>query len=100
MTRRSSRSNRRPALSLGVNVAEAGALLAVLEQACGGEQQHGVNARHAEDGGEDVVDKDIGETRDGRRAASHQRRSGGRGAGGVGHEGGRGAVEEAAAGEL
>lgn len=55
---------------------------------------------HAKDGGKDVVDEDVGEARDGGRAAADEGGGGGAGAGVVGDEGGRRAVEVAAAVEL
>lgn len=81
-------------------MAEALALLPVLEQAGDGHDEHGVDADHAEHGGEDVVDEGVAEGAQRRRAPLHE--GGGRGARArrVGDEGGGGGVEEAAAVEL
>lgn len=87
-------------IALLVNVAEALVLLAVLCQAGRGEDQHAVDAAHAKDGGEDVVDEDVGETRDRGRAPAHQGRRRRAGAGSIGDEGRRSAVEVATAVEL
>lgn len=86
--------------ALLVNMAEALALLALLEQARRGHDEDGVDADHAEHGGEDVVEEDVGERGDGRGAPAHEGRGRGAGARRVGDEGGRGTVEVAAAGEL
>jgi len=83
-----------------VDVAEALALLAVLVQAGSGEDEHAGHAAHAEDGGEDVINKNVGEAADGYRAAAHEGGGSRAGAGGVGDEGRGGAVEVAAAVEL
>lgn len=86
--------------SLLVDVAVALALLAVLEEHRGADDEESVDADHTEDGGEDVVDEDVRETRD-RGGASLL--EGGRGRAGalrIGDEGGRRAVEVSAAFEL
>ena len=44
-------------------MAEALALLAVLEKASQGEDEDAVDAAHTEDGGEDVIDEAVGEAR-------------------------------------
>jgi hypothetical protein len=79
---------------------EPGPLLAILEQASRGHDEECVEADHAEQRREDVVDEDVGETGDGRGATPHQGRGRGAGAGGIGHEGGRGGVKVTAAVEL
>ena len=81
-------------------MAEALPLLALLQQASCGHDEDGVDADHAEDGGEDVVDQDVGEGGDGGRTGAHERSGGGAGADVIGDEGGRGAVEVATALEL
>lgn len=62
----------RRGLSLGVDISESLALLAVLEQAGCSQDEHAINTSHAEHGGEDVVDKNVGETAQRGSAAPHQ----------------------------
>ena len=83
-----------------VNVTEPLPLLALLDQAGGGHDEDDVDADHAEDGREDVVDEDVGERGDRGGAGPHEGRCGRAGAHLVGDEGGRGAVKVAAALEL
>lgn len=89
-----------PGTVLLVNVAESLALLAVLHQAGCRQDETDVDADHAEDGREDVVDESVGKGRQGRGASSHKRGGGGTRAGSVGDEGRRRAVEVATALEL
>ncbi len=90
-----------PRTVLLVDMAEPLALLALLEQTGRGHDEEDVDADHAEQGREDVVEEDVGKGRDGRDAPAHECRRALAGAGGVGDEEGRGrAVEVAAAGEL
>lgn len=86
--------------ALLVDVPVAFHLLPFLEQAGGGDDEHGVDADDAEEGREDVVDEGVAEARQRRGAARHQGRRGRAGAGRVREEGRRGAVQVAAALEL
>ncbi len=81
-------------------MAEALALLAVAHEAHGGHDEDGVEADDAEQRREDVVDEDVGEGRDGRRAPAHDGCRGLGRAGRVGDEGRGRAVAVPAAGEL
>ncbi len=83
-----------------VDVAVALALLAFLEQAGGSHDEHDVDADHAEDSRENVVDKDVRERADRCSAPAHERSSGGAWARRVRHKGGRCAVEVATAAKL
>lgn len=83
-----------------VDVAEALALLAVLEDHGEADDEEGVDADEAEDGGEDVVEEDVGEGRHGADAAALQGGGGGRLADVIRDEGWRGAIEVATAIEL
>lgn len=62
----------RRGLSLGVDISESLALLAVLEQAGRGQDEHAIDTSHAEHSGEDVVDEDVGEAAQRGSAAPHQ----------------------------
>lgn len=102
--RRRGTHGRRPLEStvacLLVDVAIALALLAVLEEHGGADDEEGVDADHTEHGGENVVDEDVGETRD-RGGAALLECGGGRArALNIGDEGRRRAVEVSAALEL
>lgn len=83
-----------------VDMAVAFALLAVLEEHGRAHNEEGVDADHSIDGGEDVVDEDVGEIRNRSGATALEGSSSGTGALGVGDEGGRRAVEISTALEL
>lgn len=81
-------------------MAEALALLALLEDHGDADDEQGIDTDEAKDGGEDVVEEDVGKGRHGAEAATLQSGGGGRGANVVSDKGGRGAVEVTAALEL
>ena len=82
-----------PGAVLLVNVSESLTLLAVLHQAGCCQNEQYVDANEREHGCENVVDENVGETRQGRGAALDQLGGGGTGAGGVGDKRRRCAVE-------
>lgn len=83
-----------------VDVAVALALLAFLEQAGDSHDEHDVDADHAEDTRENVVDENVREGGDRGSTPAHERSGGRAGARRVRHKGGRCAVEVATAAKL
>lgn len=89
-----------PIPALLIDMPEPLPLLAVLEQASGRHDKHKVDTDHAEHGGEDVVEEDVGERGDGCGTAAHKSRGRWAGTGRISDERGGGAVEVTAAVEL
>ena len=83
-----------------IDVAESLTLLALLEQTSGGHDQDDIDANHAENPSEDVVDEDVRKRGDRCCTATVEGSSGRAGAGGIRHKGRRGAVKITTAVEL
>lgn len=85
---------------LAVDMAEALPLLAVLQQTGGSHDHDNIDTNHSEHSGENVVDENVGEGRDGCRTPAHEGRSCRARAHGICPEERRCAVEIATAVEL
>lgn len=65
------------ALGLLVDVSETSLLFPLLKQAGGGEEERRINTGHTKCGCENIINENVGETGNGRSAASHQSGGGG-----------------------
>ena len=93
-------SSEPPDTVLLVNMTEALALLALLQQAHGRQQEHDVDAHHTKHRGENVIQKHVDKTGDRGHTATHECSSGRARACSVGDEnGGRRGVKVTTAGE-